>query len=84
MSDTSSDRIVRRALAPLPDLSSIVFFRKANRDFVTGDYRFMAPDGKIVDKRQHLQRFDFGRKELPQVGSKLLIIYVNAEAFEVL
>jgi hypothetical protein len=198
VSDTSSDRIVQRALAPLPDLSSIVFFRKANRDFVTGrgpiaaqsgkgarafmrygmwlfliggvlttllvgvmeigrrqtglddldfgyliagplllflaliywlltwsqsrraakeqilgsqgallpaeltgikyssgsgdnsmpslrvDYRFTAPDGKSVDKRQHLQRFDFGRKNLPPVGSKLLVIYVSAETFEVL
>ena len=198
MTDTSSNTIVQRALAPLPDLSSIVFFRNANRDFVTGhgpiaarsgkgarafmrygmwlfliggvlitlivgamefgrkqsglddldfgyliagplllflalvywlfawgqsrraakeqilssqggllpaeltaikyisgsgdgslpslrvDCRFTPPDGKIVDKRQYLQRFDFARKNLPPVGSKLLIIYVNAETFEVL
>ena len=194
MSDTASGTIVQRALAPLPDLSAIVFFRTANRAFVTGkgplatrtgagarafmrygmwvllvagvlailvtgalwfeqkddfdpayliigplllvlalvywlfawyqsrrvakeqilssrggllpaeltgikyiagsgdgslptlrvDYRFSAPDGQIVGKRQHLQRFDISRKNLPPVGSKILILYVDKETFEVL
>ena len=198
MSETSGAKIVPRALAPLPDLSTIVFFRKANREFVTGrgplaprassrvrgfmrggmwlflisgvlitlivgameigrrqsglddldagymvagplllflafiywlfswiqsrraareqrlsaeggllpagltgieymspsgdnnvatlrvDYRFTAPDGKIVDKRQRLERFDHTRKNLPPVGSKILVLYVDAETFEVL
>ena len=194
----SGDKIVHRALAPLPELSSIVFLRAANRDFVTGrgplpprasmrvrtfmrwgawifliaavltclaagimeifrregemddlhavfiisgplllgvagvywlfawtqtrraakeqvlnsqggliggeltgvkynsgsndggmptlrvDYRFTAPDGQAVQKRQHLQQFDHGRKNLPPVGSKVLVLYVDAETFEVL
>jgi hypothetical protein len=198
VSDTSGDRIVQRALAPLPDLSTIVFFRKANRDFVTGrgpiaaqsgnrarafmrggmwlflvsgllitllvgvmeigrrqngledldviyiaigpvllflalvywffswsqsrraakeqrlsaeggllpaeltgikyisgsgdnnvpslrvDYRFTTPDGGSVNKRQHLSRFDFTRKTLPPEGSKVLVLYVDAETLEVL
>jgi hypothetical protein len=198
VADTSGNTIVQRALAPLPDLSSIVFFRKANRDFVTGrgpiaarsgkgarafmrwgmrlfliggvlitlivgamefgrkqsglddldagylvagplllflalvywlfawgqsrraakeqllssqggllpaeltgikyisgtgdsslpslrvDYRFTAPDGQVIDKRQALPRFDFGPKNLPAAGSKLLILYVDKETFEVL
>lgn len=197
MGDTSGDRIVQRALGPLPDLSSIVFMRTANRDFVTGrgplppragrrvrafmhwgawilliagvlsglaagvmeifrapgemndldalfiimapllfaaaavywffywvqsrraakeqrlsqggliggeltgikyqegapdggmptlrvDFRFTAPDGQVVDKRQSLPQFNHGRKNLPPVGSKLLILYVDRETFEVL
>jgi hypothetical protein len=195
--ETSGDRIVQRALGPLPDLNSIVFFRKGYRDFVIGrgpmpiragkkarafmrggmwlflvtgvlttltvgaielfrrqgglddldagyiiagplllflalvywlfawvqarraakeqrlsqggligaeltgvryfsgstdtstpslrvDYRFTAPDGQVVDKRQTLPLFDFNRKNLPAVGSKLLILYVDKETFEVL
>ncbi len=193
MDDTSGDRIVQRALAPLPDLNSIIFFRKGYRDFVTGrgpmptragnkvrafmrygmwvllmagvlailvtgtlwfeqknefdpfyliigplllalavvywlfawaqsrraakeqrlsqggligaeltgikyftgstdtsspslrvDYRFTAPDGQVVDKRQSLPVFDFNRKNLPPVGSKILVLYVDKETFEVL
>ena len=198
MSDTSGDKITQRALAPLPDLSSIVFLRTANRDFVTGrgplppraslrvrafmhwgawillaagivaalgagvmeigrapgemtdldagfiisaplllaaaavywlfywvqsrraakeevlgsrggllpaemtgikyiegssdggtpslrvDYRFTAPDGQLVDKRQSVQQFNYGRKNLPPVGSKVLVLYVDKETFEVL
>src|ERR1051325_9202451 len=34
--ETSGDRIVQRALGPLPDLNSFVFFRKGYRDFVIG------------------------------------------------
>jgi hypothetical protein len=200
VTDTSSDSIVPRALSPLPDLSTIVFFRRANRDFVTGkgpfaaeasrgarkfirwgmwvlliaglgmslvvgaieiylhqqsgtdndldfgylvggpvllfvgafygmiawiqsrragkearltaeggllpatliktkyysgsgegnspslrvDYRFTAPDGQTVEKRQSLSRFDFTRKALPPEGSPLLVLYVDAGLFEVL
>lgn len=197
MGDTSGDRIVQRALGPLPDLNSIVFFRKGYRDFVTGrgpmptragrkarafmrggmwtlliagvlailitgamwltqkrdgsndfdpvylaggplllvlafiywlfawaqsrratkeqhlsqggligaeltgikyfsgstdtsspslrvDYRFTAPDGQVVDKRQSLPVFSSIRKNMPPVGSKLLILYVDKETFEVL
>ncbi len=200
MSDTSGGIIVQRALIPLPELSTIVFFRRANRDFVTGkgpfaaeasrgvrkfirwgmwvlliaglgmslvvgaieiylhqqsgtdndldfgylvggpvllfvgafygmiawiqsrcagkearltaeggllpatliktkyysgsgnggtpslrvDYRFTAPDGQPVEKRQSLSRFDFTRKTLPPEGSSLLVLYVDAGLFEVL
>jgi hypothetical protein len=197
VSDTSGDKIVHRALAPLPELSSIVFFRRAYLDFITGrgpmperagkkarafmrygmwlfliggvvigllvgvieigrrqsglddldagwivagpvllflaliywlfswsqarrlareqrlshggliggelvkvkyfegsadgspaslrvDYRFTAPDGQLVEKRQSLLRFDFSRKNLPPPGSKVLLLYVDAETFEVL
>ena len=198
MSDASSDRIVQRALAPLPDLSTIVFFRQANRDFVTGkgplaaqsgraarafmrwgmwilltagalttlfvavfeigrrqsglddldagylvagplllflgviywlfcwsqtrraarearlvaeggllpaeliktkyysgsgdgdvpslrvDYRFKAPNGQIVEKRQNLLRFDYTRKTQPPEGSPLLVLYVDPGFFEML
>jgi len=48
------------------------------------DYRFTAPDGQVVDKRQSLPRFDFTRKDLPPVGSRVLVLYVDKETFEVL
>ena len=48
------------------------------------DYRFTAPDGQVVDKRQSLPLFDFNRKNLPPVGSKVLVLYVDRETFEVL
>jgi hypothetical protein len=38
----------------------------------------------VVDKRQHLQQFNHSRKNLPPVGSKVLILYVDKETFEVL
>lgn len=48
------------------------------------DYRFTAPDGQVVDKRQSLPVFSSIRKNMPPVGSKLLILYVDKETFEVL
>jgi hypothetical protein len=200
VSDASGGIVVQRTLAPLPDLSTIVFMRKANRDFVTGkgpfaaeasrgvrkfirwgmwllltaglgmslvvgaieiylhqqstgdndldfgylvggpvllfvgafygmiawiqarrarkeqrltaeggllpavliktkyysgsgegnspslrvDYRFTAPGGQLVEKRQSLSRFDYTRKTLPAEGSPLLVLYVDSGLFEVL
>jgi hypothetical protein len=48
------------------------------------DYRFSAPDGQTVEKRQSLSRFDFTRKTLPPEGSPLLVLYVDSGLFEVL
>ncbi len=48
MDQAAGERIAQRALAPLPDLSTIVFFRKANRDFVTGRGPFAAAAGPGV------------------------------------
>lgn len=198
MDQASGDKITQRALAPLPDLASIVFFRKANRAFVTGngpiatqagvgarrfirwgmwlflstgiatslvvgaieiylnqtqqpdldigyiiagplllflaavywliswiqsrraskegrlaaeggllpgelikakyysgsgdsniptlriDFRFTAPDGQTIEKRQTLNRFDFTRKTLPPPGSQLLVLYVDKDLSEAL
>jgi hypothetical protein len=38
----------------------------------------------VIDKRQSLPRFDYSRKNLRPVGSKVLILYVDKETFEVL
>jgi hypothetical protein len=48
------------------------------------DYRFKAPDGQMIEKRQSLSRFDYTRKNLPPEGSPLLVLYVDAGLFEVL
>jgi hypothetical protein len=48
------------------------------------DYRFKAPDGQIVDKRQSLSRFDFYAKTVPPAGSTILVLYVDKELFEAL
>ena len=48
------------------------------------DYRFKAPDGQMVDKRQSLSRFDFYAKTVPPAGSTILILYVDKELFEAL
>ncbi len=50
MSELTGDKITQRALAPLPDLSTIVFFRKANRDFVTGRGPFIVEASRGVRK----------------------------------
>ena len=198
LDQSPDEKITQRALAPLPDLASIVFFRKANREFVTGrgplatqagrgarrfirwgmwlflstgiatslvvgaieiymnqtqqpdldigyiiagplllflagvywfigwvqsrraskkarlaaeggllpgelikakyysgsgdnnvptlriDYRFTAPDGQTVEKRQILGRFDFTRNTLPPPGTQILVLYVDKELFEAL
>ena len=48
------------------------------------DYRFKAPDGQMVDKRQSLSAFDYTRKTVPPDGSTILILYVDNELFEAL
>jgi hypothetical protein len=48
------------------------------------DYRFKAPDGQLVNKRQSLSRFDFYAKTVPPAGSTILILYVDKELFEAL
>jgi hypothetical protein len=48
------------------------------------DYRFKAPDGQTVDKRQSISRFDYTRKTVPPDGSTILILYVDNELFEAL
>ena len=48
------------------------------------DCRFTAPDGQMMDKRQSLPRFDCSRRNMPPVGSKVLILFVDKVTFEVL
>jgi hypothetical protein len=48
------------------------------------DYRFTAPDGQTVDKRQSLLRFDCNSKTVPPAGSTILILYVDSELYEAL
>jgi hypothetical protein len=48
------------------------------------DYRFKAPDGQMVDKRQSLSRFDCTSKTVPPAGSTILILYVDGGLFEAL
>src|SRR5213595_420251 len=72
VSDTSSDRIVQRALAPLPDLSSIVFFRKANRDFVAGRGPIAARSGSGA------RAFMRGGLWLFLIGGALITLIVGA------
>jgi hypothetical protein len=48
------------------------------------DYRFKTPDGRTVEKRQKLSRFDYTHKTLPPDGSTILILYVDDQLFEAL
>jgi hypothetical protein len=36
MEPIAGDRVTFRSLAPLPGLETVVFFRRANRDFASG------------------------------------------------
>src|SRR5213080_4897912 len=76
VSDTSSDSIVQRALAPLHDLSSIVFFRKANRDFVTGRGPIAARSGSGA------RAFMRGGMWLFLIGGALITLIVGAMEIE--
>ena len=47
-------------------------------------FRVNFPDGRSIDDKQSLMRFDFTRKTLPPAGSKLLVLWVDEKVRQVL
>jgi hypothetical protein len=47
-------------------------------------FRVNLPDGRSIDDKQTLSLFDFTRKTLPPVGSKLLVLWVDEKVRRVL
>jgi hypothetical protein len=47
-------------------------------------YSFLRPGGQQMSRRQTLFRFDVDRRALPPAGSKILVLYVDENLFDVL